>query len=396
MRTSRRKPLAFALMGEAVSAMVQQPSRLVLTALGVAVGVGSLVATIGLASTASAQIGSDFNALLATQVGVGGASGNTQFPADSAKLVEALPGVRSASVWYVVDNGAVMARSQAAMVYSPIPARLVAAGNDYLAADQAWVSGETPSPALASSGGPVADIGAGLARSLGISAHQLPATVYTAGRSLTVIGIISRSPIDPALLTSVVVPAGAAQALWGSEGGSDQEMIIHTDPGAAQVVAAEAPRAIDPEAPRSLVAVAPPNPTTLRDQVQASVSALFLGLAAVAMSIGGLGIANMTLVSVLERTAEIGLRRAIGAKRRHILGQFVLESGLTGLLGGIAGTCFGVLIVEVIAIERTWTVTLPAGLPLLAPAIGLTVGILAGTYPACRASSIETVQALRR
>lgn len=394
--SGRRHSLTAGLAGEAVSAMLQRPSRLLLTALGICIGIGSLVATLGLAATASAQIGSDFNALLATQVGVGGANGTFSFGPLAARQADQLPGVRSAGVWYVVDNGAVVGSSALAMVYSPTPARLVAGTAQYLSADQASVAGEEPTPTLAAIGAPVGDIGIGLARNLGLAARRLPAAVFVAGRSITVVGIILRSPVDPAVLTSVVVPMQTARALWGQTGSSGQQMIIHTDPGAAQVVAGEVTRAVDPESPASLTAVAPPNPTTLRNQVQGNVSGLFLGLAGVALVVGGLGIANMMLVSVLERTAEIGLRRAVGARRIHILGQFVLESGLTGLFGGISGTCLGIAVVEAVAVARTWTVTLPTELPLLAPLLGLAVGVVAGSYPAFRASSIQPAQALRQ
>ncbi|HET9898883.1 MAG TPA: ABC transporter permease [Streptosporangiaceae bacterium] len=173
-------------------------------------------------------------------------------------------------------------------------------------------------------------------------------------------------------------------------------MVILTDPGAAQVVASEAPRAIDPNDPGTLTAVAPPDPASLRGQVQGSVSTLFLGLAAVALIVGGIGIANMTLVSVLERTSEIGLRRAVGAKRQHVVGQFMLESGFTGLAGGVVGTCAGILVVVLVAVSKTWTVTLPAGLPAGAPLLGLAVGVVSGAYPAFRAGSVQPVEALRR
>jgi putative ABC transport system permease protein len=384
------------LLAEAFAAMLQRPSRLFLTALGVAVGIASLVATVGLTATASAQIGSDFNALLATQVGVGGANGNAVFRPQAESVVDALPGVRASGVWYVVDENVNIGKSGIALVYKPVQSRLVAAGPGYLAADDLTVIGDPIGPAFQGSAAPVADIGIGLGRQIGINSHDLPAVIYADGRVITVIGLIGKAPSDPGALASIVVPESAANSMWGKAGSTTQSMIIRTNPGAAQVVAAEVAAAIDPTNPSALVASAPPDPGSFRAQIQGSVSSLFLGLAAVALAVGGLGIANMTLVAVLERTAEIGLRRAIGAKRRHILLQFVLESGLTGLLGGITGSCIGLMITVGVAYSRTWTVTLPSWLIPSAPAIGLIVGVLAGLYPALRAASVEPVEALRR
>ena len=121
-----------------------------------------------------------------------------------------------------------------------------------------------------------------------------------------------------------------------------------------------------------------------------------LVLAAVCLVIGAVGIANTTLVAVMERVPEIGLRRAVGARGRHVAGQFLAESATLGLLGGILGTCVGLLVVAGVSFSRGWTAILPAGLALAAPAIGLVTGLLAGVYPALRAAAIEPAEALRR
>lgn len=111
--------------------------------------------------------------------------------------------------------------------------------------------------------------------------------------------------------------------------------------------------------------------------------------------IGAVGIANTTLVSVMERAAEIGLRRALGARRRQVAAQFVTESTVLGLLGGLVGTSLGVLIVVLVTLVREWTAVVDPLVVLASPLAGALVGLLAGAYPALRAASIEPVDALR-
>ena len=115
----------------------------------------------------------------------------------------------------------------------------------------------------------------------------------------------------------------------------------------------------------------------------------------VSLLVGAIGIANVTLVSVIERTGEIGLRRALGATRRHIAMQFLLESSTMGLVGGILGASIGSLVVIGVAAYQDWTPVLDPLVPFAAPLLGALVGLISGTYPAFRAARLEPVEALR-
>ena len=122
---------------------------------------------------------------------------------------------------------------------------------------------------------------------------------------------------------------------------------------------------------------------------------MFLLLGGLSLVVGAIGIANITLVSVMERTGEIGLRRAIGATRGHIAAQFLLESASMGVVGGILGASLGVLITVGVSAYQVWTPVLDPAVPFLAPLIGGIIGLVSGTYPALRAARLEPVEALR-
>ncbi|MFE2336188.1 ABC transporter permease [Streptomyces coelicoflavus] len=146
---------------------------------------------------------------------------------------------------------------------------------------------------------------------------------------------------------------------------------------------------------RALTVLAPPDLSKARKGVQGDVNGLFLVLGLVSLIVGAIGIANVTLVTVMERVGEIGLRRALGASRRQIAAQFLLESTTIGLLGGVIGAALGVVVVVAVSAVKDWTPVLDGRLAVGAPVVGAVVGLLAGVYPSLRASRMEPVEALR-
>ena len=146
--------------------------------------------------------------------------------------------------------------------------------------------------------------------------------------------------------------------------------------------------ALRPQDPDRLEVYAPPDPGELQEEIESDITGLLYGLAGLALLVGMIGIANTTLVAVLERRAEIGVRRALGARRRHIAGQFLTESATLGTLGGILGTSLGILVVVFVSAQREWTTTLDPRLTIPAPIIGAVTGLLAGLQPSWRAARI--------
>ena len=198
----------------------------------------------------------------------------------------------------------------------------------------------------------------------------------------------------------MLIPEKTALAEYGNpEPGigsyEEAQMVIATKTGAAEEVAREIAAAELPTDPKRLVVTPPQNPLKLQGEVNGDLAGLFLILALISLLIGAVGIGNTTLVAVLERTGEIGVRRSVGARPRHIAAQFLAESTALGTLGGLIGTCIGVAIVVIFAATKNWTAVLNPAYTLPAPLIGTVVGLLAGAYPALRAARTSPLEALR-
>jgi putative ABC transport system permease protein len=243
----------------------------------------------------------------------------------------------------------------------------------------------------------VAVLGESAAAQLDVRRIDGQPAIFINGVAYTVVGIIADVERKPELLRSVMIPSSTALAAYGPPAaGSRARMIIDTALGAAGLVASQAPLALRPDWPELFSVVTPAEPRELSKNVSSDLDALFLALAGICLVVGAFAIANITLIGVLERTGEIGLRRALGGQRRHIASQFLAEGASLGLLGGLIGTSVGVLVVIVVAMVREWSAILEPWVVLPAPLVGAAVGLLAGLYPALRAAWIEPVEALRR
>src|SRR4029079_5458454 len=212
----------------------------------------------------------------------------------------------------------------------------------------------------------VAVLGPDAALRLGIhDVARLPA-ISIGDQIYLVMGILRDTARRPELLGSVIIPEGTARRYFALAGPGT--VVIETRIGAAYLIAEQARLALRPDDPNALRVQGPQEPRRVRDEVQTDLNMMFLLLGGLSLIVGALGIANITLVGVMERTAEIGLRRAIGATRRHIAAQFLIESASMGVVGGLLGSSVGVLIVVGVSAYQVWTPVLDPLAPLLAPA----------------------------
>lgn len=393
------------LLAEALAGVAARPSRLVLTTLGTVLGIAALVATLGIGQTAAGQIAERFDAVAATSVtlkpakseGPQGTADLIRLPWNSADRIERLNGVRSAGIVAEVDiDGAkvsgVPVADPSGELSQDIPVAAASSGL-FRTLHAGLAGGRFFDDGHDRRGDPVVVLGSYAAERLGITRVDNLPSIFIGDRAYTVVGIVDTVSHRSGLLDSVIMPIGTARAVYNLGGPDAVE--IRTRVGAPQLVGEQAPLAVSPNDVKLVNADVPPPPGATKKDVSADVNVVFVALGGLALLVGGLGIANVTLLSVLERRSEIGLRRAVGAARRHIAGQFVVESTVIGFLGGLIGAAAGVLATVGVSAVRDWTPLLDVWLALGAPLLGAVIGLLAGLYPALRAAAIEPIAALR-
>lgn len=370
--------------------------RASLSALGIAIGIGAMVAVVGVSASSQANLLAEIDSLGTNLLTV--APGQTFFGSDEVLPNTAVasilhqPNVQTASAIYQVSNVSVLrtpyvpSEQTGGIGVDAADSGLLRALGDQMASGHFLGASNQSYPTVV--------LGAQAASILQIPSASGHIQLFLGGTWFTVVGIMKPALLDPNLDTTVFIGLPVAERLFRTQP-NPSEIYVRTDQNHVPSVASLLAPTADPQNPDGVQVSRPSDALEARAAAKGQFTTLLLGLGAVALLVGAIGIANIMVISVLERRAEIGLRRALGATKRHITVQFLAESALLAALGGIAGLLLGALATLVYAVARGQPWVIPLYALIAAPAAGFVIGAVAGLYPASKAARLSPTEALR-
>jgi putative ABC transport system permease protein len=368
--------------------------RAALSALGISIGIAAIVGVLGISQSSKTGLLNELGQLgniltVETQAGIGQSS---ELPVTAEGMVSRIGPVTS-----VTEIGAI------ANVYvyrSPLVPASDTSGISVTAADGALPATLGTSLAhgtflnAATARYPAVVLGAETASLLGIGNLANPTQLWIGGHWFTVVGIMNPVELLPQMDSMAFIGFPIAEQYFSFDG-HPTGLYLRSVPSQVTAVAAVLPETADPANPSDVAVSYPADVLEAALVTKGAYNGLFLALGAVALLVGGVGIANVMVISVLERRSEIGLRRALGATRRHVAEQFLTEAVLLSALGGLAGTITGAVATTIYAVSQHWSVQIPAVALYGGLGAALAIGAIAGLYPATRAARLSPTEALR-
>ena len=369
-----------------------RPMRAFLSALGIAIGIAAMIAVVGVSTSSRAQLTAQLESLGTNMLTLTPGSDLTgtevKFPTDAVGRVNKIDGVQQSSSTSLV---------KASVYRNSLSDKAATGGISALVAEPGLldvVAGEVDKGAWlnpATSSYPSTVLGASAARRLGVVE---PGTqVWLGGTSFTVVGILKPSVLAPELDNAALIGAPVAERLFGYAGNPTTIYERSADKAVERVRELLGPT-ISPQAPGAVKISRPSDALAAKNAADQAFTSLLTGVGSIALIVGGIGVANTMIILVLERRREIGLRRALGAMRSHILIQFLAEALLLAGLGGALGCVIGVGVTAGVAAANGWPFSLPALIILAGLGVTVIIGAVAGLYPAVRAARTPPTAAL--
>ncbi len=388
-RLSRRDLLRVGSLG-----LRSRRVRALLSALGISIGIAAIVGVLGISQSSKsgllAELGQLGN-LLTVQAGQSAFGQSTELPVTAEGMVSRIAPVTNVTEIATVNaniyrNSFVPAIDTGGIAVTATDSTLPATLGASLAQGTFLNAATARYPAVV--------LGADAAAILGITDLSNPTQVWLGDHWFTVVGILKPVELVSQIDSAAFIGFPIAEQYFGFDGHPTQ-LYLRSVPSQVNAVSAVLPATVNPYNP-STVQVSQPS-EVLKAEVAAkgAYNGLLLGLGAIALLVGGVGIANVMVISVLERRSEIGLRRALGASRRHVAEQFLAEALLLSALGGVAGIIIGGAATAIYALSQGWSVVIPALAVYGGLGAAIVIGAIAGLYPSMRAARLSPTEALR-
>ncbi len=370
--------------------------RAALSALGIMIGIAAMVGVLGLSESSKSDLLAQLDRLgtnlVTVQAGAGFGRGSGELPEEAAAMIARIGPVETTSAVSTVDGVNVyrtdlVPESQSGgITVQAVDLNLLESLGGSVA-DGRFLDD-------ASAEFPTTVLGSVAAARLGVTQITGDQVVWLGGKWWAVIGILDEFELSPDLDRAALVGMGAAETYLG-DSNVPTSIYVRTDPDQVDAVMNVMAATANPETPEEVEVARPSDALEAKEAADDAFTALFLGLGAVALLVGGVGIANVMVISVLERRAEIGLRRALGATKRHVAFQFLGEALLLAAVGGVGGVALGALVTGGYASFKGWDTLIPPIAMIGGVVAALVIGAIAGLYPAIRAARMSPTEALR-
>lgn len=391
--TATLRPIDVMRVG--VGSLGARAARTLLTALGIAIGIAALVSVVGISSSSRADLLAQLDKfgtnLLEVRAGQSVFGEAATLPEEAPSMIRRIGPVDDVSA--VAGLNATVRRTDL-IPASETGAIAVDAATTELLSTVGGTLKEGRFMDASTESLPAVVLGSTAARRLGIDSLEGSPMVWIGGRWWAVIGILDPVPLLESLDSAVLVGFGAAEDLLDHDG-KVSSIYVRAAPKSVEAVRAVLGATTNPSAPNEVTISRPSDALKARAAVDSGLRALLLALGGVSLLVGGIGIANVMVISVLERRTEIGVRRAIGATRRHIRLQFLTEAATLSTLGGIGGVGLGCAVTAVYASRQDVPLSIPFTILVGGVVAALIVGGIAGLYPAGRAARLDPAEALR-